>query len=116
MRQVVYALQFRGQAAPVEGQEGILAATTSSPSAAITTTIGGSGLSTTIAPVAGSDARFESRVTMTGEQAFKEEGTITFGEGNRLRFSTLGEGYLGPCAGPKLSAGAVMWKLDDGES
>jgi hypothetical protein len=55
-------------------------------------------------------------VTFTGETAFQEAGSITFGEGgHRLFFSTVGQGSLGPSADPGLKQGAVTWKIDHGE-
>jgi hypothetical protein len=45
-----------------------------------------------------------------------ESGIIVFGEGtHRLYFSTKGYGHLGPSAEDGLSAGAVIWQIDQGE-
>jgi hypothetical protein len=67
-------------------------------------------------PAAGGTASFESEVTLTGETTFQESGTITFGQGgHRLRFSTVGQGYLGSSPDPKLRHGSVMWRVDGGE-
>ena len=41
--------------------------------------------------------------------------SITFGDGNRLHFSTVGQGYLAGSADPKLRAGVVTWRIDSGE-
>jgi hypothetical protein len=114
MRQMIYAMQFRGSAAPVEGQDGVLKAATTAPSCVITSSVGSSGVSATIARAPGGDASFTSTVTMTGETAFKEDGRIDFGDGHAITFSTLGQGHLGPSADPKLSCGAVMWKVESG--
>ena len=54
--------------------------------------------------------------TSAGEAGFKETGLITFGEGeHQLRFSTIGQGYIGPSAEPHLKQGAVMWQVESGE-
>jgi hypothetical protein len=55
-------------------------------------------------------------LTVTGETSFLESGSIRFADGNhRLRFSTVGQGYLADSPEPKLKSGAVMWKVDGGE-
>ena len=55
-------------------------------------------------------------MTVTGETSFLESGSIRFADGNhRLRFSTVGQGYLADSPEPKLKSGAVMWKVDGGE-
>ena len=115
MRQVIYAMQFKGSGVPVSESPMVMKAATSSPSSTITTTVGPAGVEGSIKPTNGGAASFESQVTMTGESSFDETGSIGFGEGNRLRFSTLGQGHLGPSPDPKLSCGAVMWKVDGGE-
>ncbi len=38
----------------------------------------------------------ERRLTFLSETSFEEAGTISFGEGNALRFRTVGLGTLGP--------------------
>jgi|SRR5215212_3312921 len=115
MKQVVYSMRFIGQAAPAEGASNVLKAATSGPSCTITSLAGPDGLSGAIAPAAGGDASFESEVTFTGDAAFLERGSITFGDGNTLRFSTVGQGYLGASADPTLKHGTVMWQVDGGE-
>jgi hypothetical protein len=54
-------------------------------------------------------------VTFTGETSFQEVGAISFGDGNTLRFSTVGSGYLAPSATPGHKQGAVMWRVNGGE-
>jgi|SRR6266508_2368972 len=115
MEQIIYALQFKGQAAPVEGASGVMKAATSAPGCAITTEVGPNGVRGDLRPAGGGTAEFESEVTLTGDTSFLESGMITFGQGNRLRFSTVGQGYLGPSADPRLSTGAVIWRIDSGE-
>jgi len=115
MAQLLYALQFRGQAQPVSESPTVLKAATSAPSAAITTTVGPQGVAGRLEPCGGGSATFESRVTLGEDSEFQEDGTITFGEGHRLRFSTVGRGHLGPSVDPSLSTGVVMWRIDEGE-
>jgi hypothetical protein len=60
-------------------------------------------------------AEFDTKVTMTGETAFDEEGTMTFdGGGDSISFTTLGEGYLGPSPAEGMLQGSVIWRVDDG--
>src|ERR1051325_8741650 len=109
-------MQFKGQAAPVEGASGVLQATTTAPSCNIMTMVGTEGVNSHLQPTEGGQAAFESQVTFTSETAFQESGTITFGEDNhRLHFSTVGQGYINASADPKFKHGSVMWKIERGE-
>src|SRR5262249_9429390 len=113
MKQIIYALQFKGQAAPVAGSATVIKASTSALSCTATTTMGPQGVSGGMTPGSGGKATFESEVTLTGESSFVESGSIAFGEGNhRLRFSTVGQGHLGSSADPKLKSGVVMWRIE----
>ena len=114
MKQVFYAMQFKGKAGPGPSAN-VMKASTSSPSTTITTEIGAEGVHGIIKPAAGGKAEFESEVTLTGDTSFLEKGSIRFGDGNRLQFSTVEHGYLGDSADPKLKSGAVMWRVDGGE-
>jgi hypothetical protein len=116
MKHIVYSMQFKGQAAPMAGSSTVLKATTSAPSCIVTTIVGPEGVNGSWKPTAGGQASFESEVTVTGETSFLESGGIRFGEGNnRLRFSTVGQGYLGASPDPKLKNGSVTWRVDSGE-
>jgi hypothetical protein len=127
MRQIIYTMQFNGQVMPVGTSPNVMKAMTTAPSCTWTTVVRRDGLHVTLEPTAGDPAIFESEVTFlggfessdvtsAGESGFKEMGTITFGEGgHRLRFSTIGQGYLGPSVEPNLRQGAVMWQVDGGE-
>jgi hypothetical protein len=127
MRQIIYTMQFNGQVTPLGTSPNVVKATTTAASCTWATVVGQDGLHGTLEPAAGDQAVFESEVTFlggfessevtsAGESGFKETGTITFGEGgHRLRFSTIGQGYLGPSPEPNLRQGAVMWQVDSGE-
>ena len=116
MRQVIFNLQFRGAAAPGGAEKGVLKATTSATSCSMKTVMTPDGVEGAFAPAEGGLAFFESEVRMTAPDAFTESGTITFGDGdNSLRFSTVGQGHLGPSADAKYMAGAVTWKVEGGE-
>jgi len=127
MTQIIYMMRFNGQVTPVGTSPSVMKATTTATSCTMTTVIGPDGLRGTLEPASGGNASFESEVTFVGgfessevtsagEGGFKETGTITFGEGkNRLRFSTIGQGYIGPSSEPNLKQGAVVWQVDGGE-
>ena len=115
MWQVVYALRFTGQAEPVGHVGNVLRAATSAPSSMLTSRVGVDGLTSTLLPAPGIEATFASEVTFTGETSFLEIGTITFGGGHVLQFSTIGSGYLAPSADPTRKHGTVMWRVDGGE-
>jgi hypothetical protein len=116
VRQIIYALQFKGQAAPKAGSTGVLKAATTASGCTLTTSVGRDGVTGNLQPQAGEQAQFESEVTLTGENQFLESGTISFGDGgHRLRFSTVGNGSLGASPIPKLQQGAVTWRVDGGE-
>jgi hypothetical protein len=115
MPQLMYALRFTGQATPVGTGGHVLRAYTSTPGAAITVRITAEGLASTCDALPGGEAHFRSEVTFTADTDFLETGTITFGAGNALHFSTVGRGYLGPSADPARKHGTVMWRVDGGE-
>ncbi|MGO9266500.1 MAG: hypothetical protein ACLQBA_16730 [Candidatus Binataceae bacterium] len=116
MKQIIYAMQFAGHAAPAANSTTVLRAKTRATSCILTTSVGPAGLSGTLQPATGADAFFESEVMITGETSFVESGSIRFGDtDNELRFSTVGEGYLGGSADPKLKHGSVMWRVDGGK-
>jgi len=115
MRQMIYTLQFTGGAAPANDQGTVLKATTAAPSCSIQTTVSPNGVTGALTPTVGGTAHFESEVTFTSDSTFQESGTVTFGTGNTIYFSTVGQGHLGGSADPKLKHGSVMWKIDRGE-
>ena len=115
MKQIIFAMQFKGKAAP-GASPNVMKATTSASSNTLTTAIGADGVQGKFEPTASGKAQFESEVTLTGATSFLEKGTIRFGDGNNLlHFSTVEHGYLGDSAEAKLKSGAVMWRVDGGE-
>jgi len=127
MRRIIYTMQFNGQVTPVGTSPNVLKATTTATSCTWVTLLGPDGLHAMLQPAAGDQATFEAEVTLLGgfessevtsdgEGGFKETGIITFGRGeHRVRFSTIGQGYIGPSAEPNLRHGAVVWRIDSGE-
>ena len=116
MKQVIYAMQFKGSAMPKPGLSGVITASSRAPSCTLGSVVGPAGLRGTLLSAAGGEALFESEVTVTDETSFKEAGTIRFGDSNHsLRFSTIGQGFLGHSPDPTLQHGSVMWRVDGGE-
>ena len=115
MREVLYAMRFTGQAEPVGEVGNVLRAATSAPSSSLTSTVGPDGLTGRLMPATGEEATFESEVTFTGETSFQEVGTIGFGEGHVLHFSTVGSGYLAASEDLDRKQGTVMWRVERGE-
>jgi hypothetical protein len=114
MRQLVYALRFTGTATPASPDGGVLTVRATASSSALTAIVGPDGLAGRIEAVAGGEAEFTSELTLTGATSVQEVGTITFG-GHRVRFSTVGSGYLGAGHDPARRHGAVVWRVEGGE-
>ncbi len=114
MRQLTYAMQFKGEAGPGP-TPGMMGAHSTGSSCRITANVSPQGLSASIEKLSGGMASFESTVTLTGDNSFLESGSIGFGGGNLLHFSTVGQGYLAGSADPALKHGTVTWKVDRGE-
>ena len=115
MRQVVYAMRFAGLATPIESAGHLLKAAATAPSCTFVSSVGPAGLAGAIRPAAGGEATLESEVTFTGATSFQAVGTIAFGDGHRLRFGTIGSGYLDASPDPTRKHGIVMWRVDGGE-
>lgn len=119
MKQIIYALQFKGQAVPTN-KPGVLKTQMTAQSCVIATIIAAAGVNGATQHATGGNAVLESEVrvleqTSAGETIFQESGTIAFGErGHRLRFSTVGQGRSGPSADPKLRHGTVTWRVEGG--
>jgi hypothetical protein len=126
MSQIIYTMQLKGELSPVGTSPNVMKATLVATCICLRGA-GENALQVPLEPAAGEQATFESDVTLlggfessevtsAGEAGFKETGMITFGEGeHRLRFSTIGQGYIGPSAVPGLKQGAVMWQVEGGE-
>jgi hypothetical protein len=115
MRQLVYALRFMGRATPAGPDGGVLAVAATAPSAALVAVVGPGGLAGRIETVEGGEAGLAAELTLTGATSVQQVGTIAFGAGHRLCFSTVGSGYLGPGPDPARRHGAVTWRVEGGE-
>ena len=114
MKELVFALQFKGKAQPVMGVEGKLAAKTSASSQILRTAVTAKGVQVKAESRPGPRATFESEVQITGEGTFVESGRISYSKAGRLTFKTVGQGLLGPSAVDGLQRGAVIWEVSEG--
>ena len=115
MREVVFALEFRGKAGAVPGARGQRRARTTASSQTLSTTLAGDGVRTNIESGPGETAVLEARVQRFGDGTFVEEGTIRYGAAGAVTFETIGRGWVG--AGPEhgFAAGGVLWKITGGD-
>jgi hypothetical protein len=114
MKELVFALQFKGKARPVEGVEGKLAAKTTASAQVLRTAVTPKGVQARYESRPGPRASFESEVQSTGAGTFVESGRIGYGKAGRVTFKTVGQGILGPSAVNGLQRGAVIWEVVDG--
>ena len=112
MKQIAFALQFKGTVAP--GADGKLQAKTAASSQAIKTVLSAAGIKATVESVEGESANFESVAEISSDGSFVESGAITYGKAGKVTFKTLGRG-MGAVAIDGLSRGAVVWEVTGGD-
>jgi hypothetical protein len=115
MREIVFALEFRGRGGPVEGSPNQRRARTTAPSQALRTVLEPGGVTASVEAVPGDRAVLESRVERFPDGTFAEDGTITYGSAGAISFDTVGRGYVGPAADGRGSHGVVMWRVTGGD-
>ena len=96
MAEIVFAMELRGSAAPVEGRENTFHAETSG-----TTPLGEA-------------VSFQSEVVLSGD-VFDEVGSINYAGRGSLKFNTIGAGHIGPSPTSGLNHGTVMWRVTEGD-
>ncbi len=96
MAEIVFAMELRGNATPVEGRENTFHAR-----------ITGTGPH-------GETVSFESEVVLTSE-GFDEVGSISYAGRGGLKFNTVGVGHIGPSPASGLNHGTVMWRVTEGD-
>lgn len=112
MRHVAFSVQFRGQS--IRLSPGVVTARATAPSSAFVTEIDERGVHGRVEPRDGVEAHLECRLTFLDENRFEEVGTISFGNGNALRFRSDGTGSLEPTADPHLRHGVSAWSVNGG--
>lgn len=114
MRELVFALEFRGRGGPVPGSTSERRARTTAPSQVLRAVLGPDGVAAAVEPVPGEAAVLESRVERFSDGTFVEDGTITYGRAGSVSFDTVGRGHVGPAADGRGSHGVVMWRITGG--
>jgi len=115
MRELVFALTFRGQAAAVPGSPGLRRARTRASGQALRTVLAADGVQSEAEALAGEHAALESRVQRDGAGGFVEEGTIAYGSAGTISFATVGRGTVGPSPLPGRQHGGVVWTVTGGD-
>jgi hypothetical protein len=115
VRELVFALEFRGRGGPVPGSTTKRQARTTAPSQTWRAILGADGVSGAVEAVAGDSAVLESRVERSPDGTFVEDGTITYGRAGSISFDTVGRGHVGPAPGGHGSHGVVMWRITGGD-
>jgi len=113
MREIVFALEFRGTAGP--GPDGTRRARSVAPSQALTTVLGAAGVRAEVTPLDGEQAVLESRVERFDDGSFVEDGRITYGRAGAVSFVTVGRGAVGPSPIEGRTHGTVMWAVTGGD-
>jgi len=114
MKELVFALQFKGKAHPVVGVEGKLAAKTTAAGQVLRTALTAKGVQARAESRPGPRATFESEVQMTGSGTFIESGRINYAKAGGVTFKTAGHGVLGASGMDGLQRGAVIWEVTEG--
>ena len=115
MKELVFALEFRGSAAPVPGSDKKLQAKTSAGSQTLRSVLKAEGIQAGIESSGGGSASFESEVEIVGEGMFVEAGSIRYGDAGKISFKTVGRGTIGPSPLAGVQRGAVMWEVTGGD-
>jgi hypothetical protein len=115
LREIVFALEFKGSAGPIDGSATTRRARTRAPGQTLRTLLAPDGIKTAVEPGNGDEAVMESTVERFPDGSFVEEGTITYGRLGRVSFSTVGRGTVGPSPVEGWVHGAVMWIVTGGD-
>ena len=111
MREVVFALEFRGRAGAVPGADHLREARSTAQSQTLSTVLSGDGVHARVDSAAGGTAVLESRVERFGDGTFVEDGTITYGAAGSIVFETIGRGWVAPAPDGSGVVGGVLWRV-----
>jgi len=115
MKELVFALEFKGSAAPVPGSDKNLRAKTSATSQTLRSVLSAGGIQAAVESAGAGSASFESEVEIVGEGLFVESGSIRYGDAGSVSFRTVGRGTLGPSPVDGLQRGAIVWEVTGGD-
>ena len=114
MREIVFALEFRGRGGPEPGTQNRRRARTVAPSQTLSTRLGAAGVEARVEVTRGDEAVLESRVERFADGSFVEDGTISYGRAGAVTFETIGRGWVGPAAVPGSVVGGIVWTITGG--
>jgi len=114
MRELVFALEFRGHAGLVPGSESKRQARSTAPSQTLSTVLEREGVRAGVEAMAGESAVLESRVERFGDGSFVEDGTIAYGSAGTVAFETIGRGWVAPVPQAGWVFGGVLWTITTG--
>jgi hypothetical protein len=114
MREIVFALEFRGRAGPVPGSDTERRAHSTAPGQMLTTVLEADGVRARLEALGGDTAMLESRVERFGDGTFLEDGTITYGRAGAVTFETIGRGWVAPAPVTGWVHGGVVWTITGG--
>lgn len=110
---LVYALEFRGTAVSVDDRLLVVHAT--APGCRLVTRFRGGRVAGAFETLEGEEALLGARINLLGDGRFHEEGSVSFGGLEILRFHSLQPGELTPTALPELRQGVVLLAIDGGD-
>ena len=113
MKPITYALQFRGRASPLGSDRMRFGLT--APSSALVTSLRPDGVHGAFEDIPGGDAILETELSLREQSTFDDAGTIEFGQGNSVRFRSVGLGRLVACPDPNLRHGTVVREVEGGD-
>jgi hypothetical protein len=112
VQHLAFSMQFRGHSTRLS--PGVLTARATAPSCALVTRVCSDGVRCRLEAREGDEAHLECRLTFLDATRFEEVGTISFGNGNALRFRSTVTGTLGAGPEPGLRHGTAAWEVDGG--
>lgn len=115
MRELVFALEFRGTARAEPGSTTRRRARTTAPSQVLRSVLGPDGVAARVTRVKGERAVLESLVERFADGGFVESGRITYGRAGTLFFATVGRGTVEPAPIAGWHRGAVIWVVTRGD-
>jgi hypothetical protein len=115
MKELVFALEFKGSAAPVPDADKKMTAKTSATSQTLRSVLRADGIQAAVESAGAGSASFESEVEIVGEGLFVESGRIRYGDAGSVSFRTVGRGTLGPSPVDGLQRGAIVWEVTGGD-
>jgi hypothetical protein len=120
MRQVTFALQFKGKRTRWPGR---YRGKTSASDQTWRTALSPGGVDASVEPAGSGTAACEIEIEAVvghgvpdeGEGTFTITGSVKYGGAGRVTFKTVGQSVLAASAAPGLQQGAVIWEVTGGD-